>query len=56
MSDEEAMRAAFEAWAKREGFSVTRDQRGYYFTNTNCVWLGWRAAIAHTQDGGRGDG
>lgn len=38
-------RAAFEAWAKREGYDVTADIGGAYTFETATAWKTWQAAL-----------
>lgn len=46
-------RQRFEAWAKHEGFSVTRCKgiiQSYFHADTACAWIGWLAAQPQWQD------
>lgn len=44
-ADIEQYRAGFEAWARKETFSLELDGAGYYlFSDTLAAWSAWRAA------------
>lgn len=47
----ESERAAFEAWAEREGFNIQRDDSDkyceYHRTTTRWAWQAWQARAAH---------
>ena len=39
-------RAGFEAWARKENYSLQRDDEGYYlFSDTLAAWASWCAAM-----------
>lgn len=44
--DIEKQKQAFEVWAKKEGFNITRFGNRFDMPSTNYAWMAWKAGIA----------